>query len=116
MLYPCGAVAQRVSLEQIPASDWDIPSVVISTDMEQAMVNMESRGIQYASKVSYHQMCRWYSGFFYKHSALKDMRYYWRVEPNIKYVLFLVFPSSHQTFCTALCLLNAGGVSYLTFA
>ena len=45
---------------------------------------MRLNGVKYASKMSYHQMCRWYSGFFHKHPALKDIRYYWRVEPGVK--------------------------------
>jgi mannosyltransferase len=45
---------------------------------------MELKGVKYASELSYHQMCRWFSGFFYRHPALNDIRYYWRVEPNVK--------------------------------
>jgi hypothetical protein len=33
--------------------------------------------------VSYHHMCRWNSGFFYKHPILKDYDWYWRVEPDV---------------------------------
>ena len=36
-------------------------------------------------KKSYHQMCRWNSGFFYKHPAIINTRYYWRVEPNVHF-------------------------------
>ena len=46
---------------------------------------LEEQGIQYGPKVSYHQMCRWNSGMFYKHPALKDIRYYWRVEPKVHF-------------------------------
>jgi mannosyltransferase len=35
--------------------------------------------------MSYHQMCRWNSGLFYKHPALQNTRYYWRVEPNVHF-------------------------------
>lgn len=35
--------------------------------------------------MSYHQMCRWNSGMFYKHPALQDVRYYWRVEPKVHF-------------------------------
>lgn len=35
--------------------------------------------------ISYHKMCRWNSGLFYKHPALKNTRYYWRVEPNVHF-------------------------------
>jgi mannosyltransferase len=30
-------------------------------------------------------MCRWNSGFFYKHPALANVRYYWRVEPKVHF-------------------------------
>lgn len=46
---------------------------------------LEESGVQYAHTKSYHRMCRWNSGMFYKHPALKDTRYYWRVEPNVHF-------------------------------
>ena len=30
-------------------------------------------------------MCRYNSGFFYKHPLLKDFDYYWRIEPDVDY-------------------------------
>ena len=30
-------------------------------------------------------MCRWNSGLFYKHPALADMQFYWRVEPKVHF-------------------------------
>lgn len=46
---------------------------------------LEEQNIQYASKISYHQMCRWNSGLFYKHPALEKYRYYWRIEPKVQF-------------------------------
>lgn len=46
---------------------------------------LEEQDIQYSAKISYHQMCRWNSGMFYKHPALAKYRYYWRIEPNVKF-------------------------------
>jgi mannosyltransferase len=46
---------------------------------------LESKGVQYAHMMSYHQMCRWNSGMFYKHPALENTRYYWRVEPKVHF-------------------------------
>lgn len=34
--------------------------------------------------VSYRHMCRWNSGFFYKHPRLRDFDWYWRVEPDVR--------------------------------
>ena len=33
--------------------------------------------------ISYRHMCRWNSGFFYKHPRLQHFDWYWRVEPNV---------------------------------
>lgn len=53
--------------------------------MEESATMLKEQGIQYASLVSYHQMCRWNSGMFYKHPALANTRYYWRVEPKVHF-------------------------------
>ncbi|KAJ2784642.1 hypothetical protein GGI15_002196 [Coemansia interrupta] len=34
---------------------------------------------------SYRFMCRFQSGFVYKHPLLKDLDYYWRIEPDVHY-------------------------------
>ena len=36
--------------------------------------------------ISYRHMCRWNSGFFYKHPRLKEFDWYWRVEPDVNIV------------------------------
>lgn len=46
---------------------------------------LKEKGVQYSGKVSYQKMCRWNSGVFYRHPALKDIRYYWRVEPKVHF-------------------------------
>ncbi|KAF5392834.1 hypothetical protein D9757_000961 [Collybiopsis confluens] len=38
-----------------------------------------------ADSVSYRNMCRFYSGFFYKQPLLQNFKYYWRVEPDVNY-------------------------------
>ena len=40
--------------------------------------------------VSYRHMCRWNSGFFYKHPRLRDFDWYWRVEPDVGYILVIL--------------------------
>jgi len=46
---------------------------------------MEKQRIIYAGSVSYRNMCRFNSGFFYKHELLQNYKYYWRVEPEVKF-------------------------------
>lgn len=52
---------------------------------EESAKVLKENGIQYSGKLSYNQMCRWNSGMFYKHPALAEMQYYWRVEPKVHF-------------------------------
>lgn len=42
------------------------------------------RKIIYGDSISYRHMCRYESGFFFRHELLLDYEYYWRVEPSIE--------------------------------
>ena len=42
-------------------------------------------GVGKGYMLSYHQMCRWNSGFFYHHPALAEYNFYWRVEPDVHF-------------------------------
>ena len=71
--------------EVIPKEHWAIPSWINRDLMRESADYLKDQDVQYAHMESYHQMCRWNSGFFYKHPALKDYKYYWRVEPNVHF-------------------------------
>ncbi|KXT13371.1 hypothetical protein AC579_2948 [Pseudocercospora musae] len=75
----------EVRFEEIPKEHWEIPSWINLDLMEESAAMLEEKKIQYARMKSYHQMCRWNSGLFYKHPALKDTQYYWRVEPHVNF-------------------------------
>jgi mannosyltransferase len=68
----------------IPKEHWEIPEWIDEDQLKQGIAEQKKKGIKYASSISYHQMCRWNSGFFYKHPILDNYKYYWRVEPDIK--------------------------------
>lgn len=69
----------------IPKEHWDIPNWINPDVMAESAKLLEEQEVQYAHMKSYHQMCRWNSGLFYKHPALLDIKYYWRVEPNVHF-------------------------------
>ena len=71
--------------EIIPKEHWAIPSWINKDLMEESANFLEAQDVQYAHLTSYHQMCRWNSGFFYKHPALQEYKYYWRVEPKVHF-------------------------------
>ncbi|KAJ7896787.1 nucleotide-diphospho-sugar transferase [Mycena olivaceomarginata] len=52
---------------------------------------MEDQGIIYAGSVSYRNMCRFNSGFFFKHELLLKYRWYWRIEPDVTFHCTLPF-------------------------
>jgi mannosyltransferase len=71
--------------ELIPKEHWDIPAWIDNGLMQESQQILKDANIAYADMKSYHQMCRWNSGMFYRHPALKDMQYYWRVEPHVNF-------------------------------
>lgn len=71
--------------ELVPKEHWDVPEWINMPLFHESAKVLEEQNIQYSSKISYHQMCRWNSGLFYKHPALEGYRYYWRIEPNVKF-------------------------------
>ncbi|GAM38457.1 hypothetical protein TCE0_033f09195 [Talaromyces pinophilus] len=71
--------------ELIPKEHWDVPDWIDQSRMEKAFKDMANSGVMHATQLSYHKMCRWYSGFFFRHPALDKYKYYWRVEPDVKY-------------------------------
>lgn len=74
-----------VEFGKIDDSMWGYPDWV---DHEVAREGIRKQGdaaIMYGGMESYHHMCRFYSGFFYKHPLLLKYEWYWRLEPDIKY-------------------------------
>ncbi|KAG0675599.1 hypothetical protein C6P42_001605 [Pichia californica] len=69
----------------IPKEHWSYPSFI---DLEKAKTErqrMEDDGVIYAGSESYRHMCRFNSGFFYKHPIMEEYKYYWRVEPHVEF-------------------------------
>ncbi|MCJ1278987.1 hypothetical protein MMC21_006808 [Puttea exsequens] len=75
----------KCNYEVIPKEHWAVPHWINSDLFDESARILEEQDIQYGPMVSYHQMCRWNSGMFYKHPALKEIRYYWRVEPKVHF-------------------------------
>ncbi|TIA90908.1 hypothetical protein E3P89_02156 [Wallemia ichthyophaga] len=68
----------------IPSDHWNQPSFINETLAAENRHNMEKLGVvPYANSVPYRNMCRFNSGFFWRHPLLNNFDYYWRVEPDI---------------------------------
>lgn len=79
------AVSGRAIFVKIPNKYWSLPSSIDYSKMKSSFKKLSQLKIMYANLLSYRFMCRFNSGFFYKLNALKDYKYYWRVEPSVKF-------------------------------
>lgn len=69
----------------IPHEHWSYPPWVTQEDAAAAREKMAHDWVLYGARESYHHMCRYFSGFFYRHPLLADFDYYWRMEPDVHY-------------------------------
>ncbi|KAI9718399.1 MAG: hypothetical protein M1812_004120 [Candelaria pacifica] len=74
-----------VEFGKIDPSMWGYPDWVDHKVAEEGIQKQGDEAIMYGGMESYHHMCRFYSGFFYKHELLEKYEWYWRLEPEIKY-------------------------------
>ncbi|KAI9756818.1 MAG: alpha-1,2-mannosyltransferase (Kre5) [Lichina confinis] len=74
-----------VEFGKIDSSMWGFPDWVDHKVAREGIAKQGDAAIMYGGMESYHAMCRFYSGFFYKHELLQKYEWYWRLEPEIKY-------------------------------
>ncbi|KAK5106361.1 putative mannosyltransferase ktr4 [Lithohypha guttulata] len=79
------ATKAKTNYHVIPDEHWNMPEWISNDLYEESAKILNENGVQYSGKISYNKMCRWNSGLFYKHPALQDVQYYWRVEPKVKF-------------------------------
>ncbi|KAI9842162.1 MAG: alpha-1,2-mannosyltransferase (Kre5) [Sclerophora amabilis] len=74
-----------VEFGMIPEEMWGYPSWADEKVAKEGIAKQGDAAIMYGGMESYHHMCRFYSGYFYKHELLQKYEWYWRLEPEIKY-------------------------------
>ncbi|KXT05441.1 hypothetical protein AC578_11100 [Pseudocercospora eumusae] len=74
-----------VEFGKIGPEHWGFPNWTDQNVAKEGIRKQGDQAIMYGGMESYHHMCRFYSGFFYKHELLLKYDWYWRVEPEIKY-------------------------------
>jgi mannosyltransferase len=80
-----GLASGHVYYGKVPHEHWSIPDHVDRDRLNQSMAAMEEKKIIYGGSLSYRHMCRFNSGFFFRHPLLEDYEWYWRVEPGVTY-------------------------------
>lgn len=68
----------------VPKEHWSYPDWIDQERAAQTRADLKKQGVIYGDLESYHHMCRFESGFFWRHELLEDYDWYWRVEPGIQ--------------------------------
>jgi hypothetical protein len=63
----------------IPREHWSVPDWIDKTKFEASRKALHDKKIPYGGSESYRHMCRFNSGFFYKHPLIQKYDFYWRV-------------------------------------
>ncbi|KAJ2144267.1 alpha-1,2-mannosyltransferase ktr1 [Coemansia sp. RSA 564] len=69
---------------KLSTEHWGLSPYVTEEKVQEALKLNQNR-YMYGGSYSYRLMCRYQSGFVYKHDLLKDLDYYWRIEPDVNY-------------------------------
>ncbi|QEU59615.1 Ktr1 [Kluyveromyces lactis] len=77
-------ISGNVKFGLIPVEHWSYPSWIDQEKAAQVRADMKAKKIIYGHSESYRHMCRYESGFFYRHKLMDEYEFYWRVEPGVK--------------------------------
>ncbi|KAM0789293.1 hypothetical protein ACM66B_000133 [Microbotryomycetes sp. NB124-2] len=70
----------------IPREQWaDHGDWIDEERAAKARQAMADKNVIYGDSVSYREMCRYQSGFFWRHELLASYDYYWRIEPSVDF-------------------------------
>ncbi|KAJ6479342.1 glycosyltransferase family 15 protein [Mycena vulgaris] len=69
----------------IPHEHWHQPDWIDEAKARAAREQMVRDNVIYGGSVPYRNMLRFNAGFFHRHELLQKYRYYWRVEPDVRF-------------------------------
>ncbi|KAJ7723714.1 glycolipid 2-alpha-mannosyltransferase-domain-containing protein [Mycena olivaceomarginata] len=81
----------KVEFGLIPKEHWYQPDWIDEERARASRKKMEEEHVIYGGSVPYRNMCRFNSGFFFRHELLDKYRYYWRVEPDVRFFCTLSY-------------------------
>ncbi|KAK0479008.1 glycosyltransferase family 15 protein [Armillaria luteobubalina] len=77
--------ASKMEFGLIPREHWFQPDSIDEERAKASRDQMVAENVIYGGSVSYRNMCRFNSGFFFKHPLMEQYRWYWRVEPDVHF-------------------------------
>ncbi|PVV02484.1 hypothetical protein BB560_001929 [Smittium megazygosporum] len=72
----------NVSFGILDSESWGYPEWI---DQEKAAHIRKTAKYMHAGSESYRFMCRFQSGYVFRHKLLEDLDFYWRIEPEVNY-------------------------------
>jgi Glycolipid 2-alpha-mannosyltransferase len=84
-LLTTGMASGEVEYGLITHDEWATPPWIDTEKAQKAMEEMVEKDIIYGGSVSYRHMCRYNSGFFFRHPLVMKYEWYWRVEPGVDF-------------------------------
>jgi len=78
-------VSSNVEFGLIPKDHWYQPEWIDEEKATKSREDMMNNKVIYGGSVPYRNMCRYNSGFFFRHELLKDYKFYWRIEPDVNF-------------------------------
>ena len=75
-------ITSEAEFIQLEPEEWEIPPWIDRIRMNAASSEMARKGVIHGESPAYRQMCRFFSGFFYRNKHMLKYDWYWRVEPQ----------------------------------
>ncbi|BGP43134.1 hypothetical protein JCM10449v2_007158 [Rhodotorula kratochvilovae] len=80
-----GIASGPCSYGLVPKEQWEEPSWIDETKAAAERQKMAEAKVIYGDSKTYRRMCRYQSGWFFRHQLLDQYDYYWRIEPSVKF-------------------------------
>ncbi|EPT06130.1 hypothetical protein FOMPIDRAFT_133816 [Fomitopsis schrenkii] len=77
--------SSKVEFGLVPHDHWFQPDWIDEKKAAESRGQMIKDQVIYGGSVPYRNMCRFNSGFFYRHELLAKYKYYWRIEPDVTF-------------------------------
>ena len=77
-------ISGKTHYGKIDEDQWSFPDFIDQEKAKKVREDMAQRKIIYGDSISYRHMCRFESGFFFRHPLMNKYEWYWRVEPSIE--------------------------------
>ncbi|KAJ3506526.1 hypothetical protein NLJ89_g6816 [Agrocybe chaxingu] len=83
--------SSEVEFGLIPHDHWFQPAWIDEDRATKARQKMQDDNIIYGGSLSYRNMCRFNSGFFFRHPLMQKYKWYWRIEPDVHFHCDILF-------------------------